>query len=91
MSYLKFSMYQTNKEEKAMKGNALETNDLIKYAVRLFRKNVKYFKTYGLSYIINDFHRSDGEIVERIVQTNLDVYTDKIGKGRQETGNVEDL
>ena len=55
------------------------------------KREIEYFKRYGLSFVIDDFHRPDGKIVERTVPTNLETYTDRINGEEYETGNVEDL
>lgn len=59
--------------------------------VRNVRDEVESFKMLGLSFIIDDFHRPDGKIVERTVPTTLETYTDRINGEEYETGNVEDL
>ena len=64
---------------------------IAKYDAEEIIDGVKCFKNLGLSFIIDDFHRPDGKIVERTVLTNLETYTDRINGEEYETGNVEDL
>ena len=59
--------------------------------IRIIKNEIEFFKRRGLSFIIDDFHRPDGKIVERTVSTNLETYTDRIHGEEYETGNVEDL
>lgn len=63
----------------------------VEYEIRVIRREIESFKTRGLSFIIDDFHRPDGKIVERTVSTDLETYTDKISEEEYETGNIEDL
>lgn len=65
--------------------------ETIEYKVKEIKGEIKYFKRRGLSFVIDDFHRPDGKIVERTVPTSLETYTDKINEEEYETGNVEDL
>ncbi len=61
------------------------------HGLRIMKREIEYFKRYNLSFVIDDFHRPDGKIVERTVPTNLETYTDRINGEEYETGNVEDL
>lgn len=75
------------KEEEVIENLRIRAN----FQTRDIRAGVKCFKNLGLSFIIDDFHRPDGKIVERTVPTNLETYTDRINGEEYETGNVEDL
>ena len=62
------------KEEEVIENLRIRAN----FQTRDIRAGVKCFKNLGLSFIIDDFHRPDGKIVERTVPTNLETYTDRI-------------
>lgn len=84
----KINKLPTEKKEVAVEE---KRKQYVEDEIRIIKNEIEFFKRRGLSFIIDDFHRPDGKIVERTVSTNLETYTDRINGEEYETGNVEDL